>query len=84
MILSAISGPRFRTGQSVGFAGGEGTIQNYKCEAGTWSYQVEMAMGLEPDFGRLGHETSIILIEAELEPLESDRLNYLNLGLAIA
>lgn len=29
-------------------------------------------MGLEPNFGQVGHETTIVLIEAELESLKSD------------
>lgn len=29
-------------------------------------------MGLEPNFGQVGHETTIVLIEAELESLENN------------
>lgn len=67
MMTSVMSAPRFCQGQSVCFAGGEGIIQSYTSEAGTWAYHVEMAMGLEPDFGRVGHETTIVLAESELE-----------------
>ncbi|PSB15253.1 hypothetical protein C7B61_09945 [filamentous cyanobacterium CCP1] len=69
MVASAMSTPKFCRGQSVCFIGGQGTIQSYQPEAGTWAYQVEMEMGLEPDFGRVGHETRVVLAEAELESL---------------
>lgn len=72
MVASIRSVPRFHRGQSVCFTGGEGSIQSYKSEAGTWAYQIKMAMGLEPNFGQVGHETTIVLIEAELESLKSD------------
>jgi hypothetical protein len=36
-----------------------------------------MAMGLEPDFGRVGYETTVVLLEAELEPLTNEWFNYL-------
>lgn len=62
-----ISVPRFSRGQRVGFAGEEGMIQTYKSEARTWAYQVQMAMGLEPDFGRVGYETTRVLVENDLE-----------------
>jgi hypothetical protein len=77
MVASAISGPRFRRKQSVCFSGGEGTVQSYKSEAGTWVYQIEMALGLEPDFGRVGYETTIVLTEAELEPKGTIGFNHL-------
>ncbi|UBF30576.1 hypothetical protein K9N68_35970 (plasmid) [Kovacikia minuta CCNUW1] len=66
MTASTISAPEFQRGQRVSFTGGEGIIQAYKFEAGSWTYQVEMAMGLEPDFGRVGYETTIVLGEADL------------------
>lgn len=66
MMATVTSSPKFRRGQNVGFAGGEGTIQSFKSEAGTWAYEVEMAMGLEPAFGRVGYETTVFLVEAEL------------------
>jgi hypothetical protein len=77
MTASVMSVPRFRKGQNVRFAGGEGTSKSYKAEAGTWAYQIEMARELEPDFGRVGYETTVVLLEAELEPLTNDRFNYL-------
>lgn len=71
MVASATrtSMPKFRRGQSVCFVGGKGIIQSYQPEAGTWAYQIEMEMGLEPDFGRVGHETRVVLAEAELKLL---------------
>lgn len=70
MVASVMSQPRFGRGQSVRFTGREGIVQDYTSEAGTWAYQIEMAMGQEPDFGRVGYETTVFLVEAELEALE--------------
>lgn len=58
--------PKFRNTQSVSFVGGEGIVRSYKPESGTWTYLIEMALGLEPDFGRVGAETMILLPEADL------------------
>ena len=70
MVASATSTPKFCRGQSVCFTGGQGIIQGCQPEAGTWAYQIEMEMGLEPDFGRVGYETRVVLAEAELESLQ--------------
>jgi hypothetical protein len=63
--------PRFYQGQRVCFVGGEGLIKDYQPEAGTWAYQVKMTTGQEPNFGRLGHETTVVLAETELKPLKT-------------
>lgn len=70
MVASIIGIPRFRAGQSVSFMGGEGVIQSYKVEAGSWAYQIEMAMGLEPACGRVGYETTVVLAEVDLRALK--------------
>lgn len=57
--------PKFRHTQRVSFVG-EGIVRSYKSEAGSWTYLVEMALGLEPDFGRVGAETMVFLNEADL------------------
>jgi hypothetical protein len=58
--------PRFNREQQVSFLGGCGTIKNYQPESGTWLYLIEMQMGPEPDMGRVGNETRIVLPEADL------------------
>ena len=58
--------PKFRNTQWVSFVGGEGIVRSYTPESGTWTYLIEMAFGLEPDFGRVGAETMIFLNEADL------------------
>ncbi|HIK14971.1 MAG TPA: hypothetical protein IGS53_06705 [Leptolyngbyaceae cyanobacterium M33_DOE_097] len=65
VILSTV--PRYRRGQVVRFVGGKGTIQSYRPEGDSWSYWVEMEMGPEPEMGRIGAETTIVLAQAELE-----------------
>jgi hypothetical protein len=67
MITNMSRIPKFYRGQSVCFVGGEGVVQNYQREAESWAYQVEMALGLEPDCGRVGDETTVVLSETELE-----------------
>jgi len=58
--------PDFLPTQQVSFVGGEGIVQNFKFESGTWIYVVEMMLGVEPEFGRVGSETMVILNEADL------------------
>ena len=58
--------PKFRATQWVSFIGGEGIVRSYTPESGTWTYLIEMALGLKPDFGRVGAETMILLTEADL------------------
>ncbi|AFZ30624.1 hypothetical protein Glo7428_2086 [Gloeocapsa sp. PCC 7428] len=60
--------PQFRKGENVKFVGGVGTIKSYQLEAGSWTYAVEMAMGPEPEMGRIGYETTVLLNEADLVP----------------
>jgi len=67
MFAFATNLPRFHKGQDVCFLGGEGTVQGYEFNEGTWLYEVKMEMGPEPNFGRVGCETTIFLTEAELK-----------------
>jgi hypothetical protein len=66
MTTTFIKKPGFRIAQRVRFVGGEGIVQSYQPEAGTWAYLVEMTLGPEPDFGRVGVETRLVLNEADL------------------
>ena len=59
--------PQFRTGQCVSFVGGMGTIKSRRPNSGRWIYVIEMPLGKLPDFGRIGAESSILLIEADLQ-----------------
>lgn len=58
--------PQFREGQQVRFIGGVGTIRSLRPAADSWMYQVEMEMGPEPDTGRIGYETTIVLAEIDV------------------
>ncbi|MDZ8187481.1 MAG: hypothetical protein RMX96_21860 [Nostoc sp. ChiSLP02] len=62
--------PKFRQGQKVEFLGGWGTIIQCCRNSGHWSYLVEMAMGAEPEMGRIGYETTILLFETDIALLE--------------
>lgn len=66
MTATLLNRPIFRPLQWVRFVGGEGIVQSCKFNAGTWAYLVEMPLGLNPDFGRVGTETMILLSEADL------------------
>ncbi|BDI17714.1 hypothetical protein ANSO36C_35160 [Nostoc cf. commune SO-36] len=66
MSATFMRSPKFRNAQWVSFVGGEGIVRSYTPEYGTWTYLIEMALGLEPDFGRVGAETMILLPEADL------------------
>ncbi|MEA5603783.1 hypothetical protein [Nostoc sp. UHCC 0252] len=58
--------PKFGKGQQVEFIGGLGTIIQSHPNSGNWSYLVEMEMGSEPEMGRIGYETTILLFEADI------------------
>jgi hypothetical protein len=58
--------PRFHPNQQVSFVGGEGIVRNSRSNPGNWTYVVEMALGVEPAFGRVGAETMVIFDEADL------------------
>lgn len=58
--------PSFYTAQRVSFLGGEGIVRSYRYEAETWTYHIEMALGSKPDCGRVGGETTVVLIETDL------------------
>lgn len=67
MLINCLNKPKFDLEQMVRFLGGTGTIKSLHPEAKTWTYTVEMSMGLEPDFGRIGAETTIVLDEMEIQ-----------------
>ncbi|BAZ50907.1 hypothetical protein NIES4103_35300 [Nostoc sp. NIES-4103] len=58
--------PRFKKEQQVSFLGGLGIIKDHLPEAGTWTYLIEMEMGLEPPMGRIGSETRVLLPETDI------------------
>lgn len=65
--MALTSVPQFDKNQTVRFVGGEGRVRGYHSDAGTWAYTVEMPMGPEPTMGRIGYETTIMLLEPDLE-----------------
>ncbi|BAU15543.1 hypothetical protein LEP3755_61020 [Leptolyngbya sp. NIES-3755] len=66
-MVSGMTMPRFSPEQFVRFIGGEGKVREFHADAGRWSYLVEMEMGEEPEMGRIGFETMILLPETDLE-----------------
>lgn len=66
MKLNLVSMPKYDKNQKVFFIGGVGKIKNYKPDSNTWNYAIEMEMGTEPYFGRIGNETTILLHEADI------------------
>ncbi len=68
MYSSSTTVPRFRRNQMVCFRGGVGKIKSYRPNSNnTWIYAIEMEMGPEPEFGRVGFETTILLHETEIQ-----------------
>lgn len=61
----------FSREQKVKFVGGEGIVRNFKFEDERWLYVVEMPLGREPEFGRIGAETMVLLSETELRAAQS-------------
>ncbi|MBD2037680.1 hypothetical protein H6F76_22235 [Leptolyngbya sp. FACHB-321] len=66
MAAIRVTGPKFRQTQWVSFIGGEGAVRSYTPGAGSWTYLIEMTLGPEPNFGRVGAETTVMLNEADL------------------
>lgn len=66
MGAAVLTAPRFQREQQVSFLGGSGTIKSYEAEAGMWTYLIQMEMGPEPTFGRVGGETEILLAEVDI------------------
>lgn len=62
---------KFQRAQRVSFAGGEGIVRSIKFEAQNWTYLIEMPLGQEPTFGRVGAETMVLLSETELRAARS-------------
>jgi hypothetical protein len=66
MSINCLDKPKFHHQQKVSFIGGTGKVKELQPQAGNWIYTVEMSMGLEPDFGRIGAETTIVLEEQDI------------------
>ena len=58
--------PRFKQDQQVGFIGGIGKIIYCQADGKDWLYGIEMPLGIEPDMGRIGHETIVLMLENEI------------------
>lgn len=65
-MIAILTAHIFNHGQLVKFIGGEGIIKSFKFEDRNWTYLVEMPLGIEPAFGRMGAETMIRIEETEL------------------
>lgn len=66
--------PRFDRHQTVRFFGGTGKIKSIHKQDIGWTYHVEMSLGVEPDFGRVGTETTVVLEEQDILAIESVQL----------
>lgn len=66
MMTTVATLPKFKKEQQVSFIGGLGIIKGYLAEANTWTYLIEMEMGLEPEMGRIGSETTVLLPEIDI------------------
>lgn len=65
--------PRFDRHQTVRFFGGTGKIKDIQRQDICWIYHVEMDKGVEPDFGRIGAETTIVLEEQDIRKVIGKR-----------
>lgn len=64
---AALALPKFRQNQRVRFLGGTGLIKTYRPDARNWTYTVEMELGPEPEIGRVGPETTVLLYESDIQ-----------------
>lgn len=58
---------QFSPGQQVYFIGGIGIVKYCYFDLGKWVYAIEMPPGAEPEMGRIGAETRILLEEIEIQ-----------------
>lgn len=65
-VSKKITLPKYINGQIVEFIGGIGTIIKIFQSSGSWFYFIQMEMGPEPEMGRIGYETTILLSESDL------------------
>ncbi len=61
---------QFKYDQKVYFTGGIGTVKDCCFDSGRWFYTIEMPLGVEPDMGRIGAETKIVLEEKEVQAID--------------
>lgn len=59
--------PKYSQKQLVCFRGGIGAVKSYQADSGTWIYAVAMPLDPKPTMGRVGEETTILLLEAEIQ-----------------
>jgi hypothetical protein len=69
MSMNILSKPKFYHHQTVRFIGGVGKIKSMERQDSRWTYAIEMSMGEQPDFGRVGEETTIVLEEQDISQL---------------
>ncbi|NJL61729.1 MAG: hypothetical protein HC903_07745 [Methylacidiphilales bacterium] len=72
MTSTFVAVPKFRHHQMVHFIGGEGVIKSFQSEADTWIYKIEMVMNPDVDIPRIGYETTVFILESEIELLMID------------
>jgi hypothetical protein len=59
--------PKYSQKQIVCFSGGMGAVKSCFSDSGTWMYAVEMPLDSNPAIGRIGEETTILLLETEIQ-----------------
>lgn len=64
--MSCLNKPKFYHHQTVSFIGGVGKINKIQPQNSRWTYTIEMSMGVKPNFGRVGAETTILLEEQDI------------------
>jgi hypothetical protein len=68
MPTTCVPKPKFCDRHPVRFDGGEGIVRQANWECGRWTYIVEMPLGVEPKFGRIGAESMVLMDETDLSP----------------
>lgn len=57
---------QFSQNQQVSFIGGMGKIKSCRFDGRQWICTIEMELAPEPDIGRIGSETTILMHETDL------------------
>lgn len=66
-VKNTMTMPKYSQKQLVCFSGGIGAVKSCQANTGTWIYAVEMPLAPKPTVGRVGGETTILLLETEIQ-----------------
>lgn len=65
MTLGVVKLSNFHQAPTAMFMSGEGIVKSRRYEGEHWTYLVDMALDIKPNFAKIGVETMVLLSEAD-------------------